>query len=199
MLNILFTNVKKYYILKKQSEVTGKDGMNSNIVVTGILILAVILDLRTYRIPNGLILIGIVFHAGWRFCREGCSALPDILAGIMIPILVLFLLYRLRMLGAGDIKLFAVIGGGAGLEILNIMLYSFLAGGILAIVHMLYHRSLVNRLQTFWNYARTCFITGNIFPYDSGFDRGDTRNTVHFSIAVLSGYAVWMIERWLDI
>lgn len=178
---------------------TGKEGMDSNIVVAGILILAMVLDLRTYRIPNVLILIGMLFSAGGRFCREGCSALPDILAGIMIPILVLFLLYQLRMLGAGDIKLFAVIGGAAGLEILNIMLYSFFAGGILAVVYMLYHRSLVNRLQTFWNYARTCFITGNIIPYDSGFDRGDTRNTVHFSIAVLAGYTAWMIERWLNI
>lgn len=145
-----------------------------------------------------LVLLGVIISAGGRFCQEGSSGLPDILAGIMIPILFLFLLYQLRMLGAGDIKLFAVIGGAAGLEILKIMLYSFLAGGILAVIHMLYHHSLVNRLQTFWNYARTCFITGNIILYDSGFDRGDTRNTVHFSMAVLTGYAVWMVGRWLD-
>ena len=172
--------------------------MKAYIIIICILILAVIFDLRTYRIPNMLMLIGILVSAGGTFCEKGSGGLPEILAGIVIPIALLLLLHRFRMLGAGDIKLFTVIGGAAGVEILHIMLYSFLAGGVLAVIHMLYHRSLVNRLQVFWKYVQTCLITGHITPYDSGFDRGDTRNTVHFSIAILIGYGIWIIRRWLD-
>lgn len=172
--------------------------MNAYIAITGILILAVIFDLRTYRIPNLLTLIGVLISAGGSFCVRGSGGLPGIFAGIGIPMMALFLLHRVRVLGAGDIKLLTVIGGVAGMEVLHVMIYSFLVGGALAMIHMLYHRNLVNRLQVFWNYVRTCLITGHIIPYDSGFDRGDTRYTVHFSIAILAGYAIWMIRRWLD-
>lgn len=117
------------------------------------------------------------------------------LIGIGIPIVLLILLHVLRMLGAGDIKLLAVIGGIIGDSVLNVMLYSFIAGGILSVIHMLHHHSLVNRLQYLWNYILSCLRTGTIIPYKSGFDEGNTEHTIHFSIAILIGYFLWLIGK----
>lgn len=134
---------------------------------------------------------------GWSFYNESWNGILAAVAGIGLPVVILFMLHQLRMLGAGDIKLFSVIGGFIGYQIWHIMFYSFVAGGILAVIQMLYHHSLVNRMKAFWNYILTCCMTRQIIPYESGFDQGEKRNTIHFSIAIFIGYGWWLIERWL--
>lgn len=166
------------------------------LVILGIVVLAVICDLRSYKIPNLLIVIGLTMGISWTFYKDGWNGMLEAMAGIGLPIAMLFILHQLRMLGAGDIKLFSVIGGFTGHRIWVIILYSFVAGGILATIQMLHHRTLVVRMKSFWNYIHTCFKTRQITPYESGFDQGNTRNTIHFSIAVCIGYGWWLIERW---
>lgn len=165
--------------------------------IIGILILAVLFDLYSYKIPNALIVTGIgmgILYAGW---NAGWKGLLDSIAGIGLPVAFLFILFQLRMLGAGDIKLFAVIGGIIGHHVLVVMLYSFLAGGVLSAVQMFVHHNLVHRMKWFWNYIRTCFRARQVIPYESGFYQGNKENTIHFSIAVGIGYSVWLLERWL--
>ncbi len=161
------------------------------------MILAVISDLRSYKIPNALIVTGIgmgILYAGY---RAGWNGLLDSIAGIGLPVALLFILFQLRMLGAGDIKLFAVIGGMIGHQVLDVMLYSFLAGGILSAIQMVVHRSLVSRMKWFWNYIQTCLKARQIIPYECGFYQGNKENTIHFSIAVGIGYGCWLMERWV--
>lgn len=156
-----------------------------------------IFDLRHYKIPNLLIVIGVTMGISWSCYKEGWIGILDVVAGIALPIITLFILHQLRMLGAGDIKLFAVVGSFVGHQIWIVMLYSFVAGGCLAVIQMLVHRSLVSRMKAFWKYSQICFQTRKIIPYESGFDQGDTRNTIHFSIAIFIGCSCWLLERWL--
>ncbi len=160
--------------------------------------MAVIFDLRSYKIPNLLIVIGLMMGISWSFYSGSWNGLLESAAGIVLPIVVLFLLHQLRMLGAGDIKLFSVIGGFVGHPVWVIILYSFIAGGILAAIQMLYRRILVDRMKSFWNYFHTCYQTRQIVPYNSGFDQGNTGNTIHFSIAICMGYGWWLLERWFN-
>ncbi|MCM1494813.1 MAG: A24 family peptidase [Bacteroides sp.] len=160
--------------------------------------MAVVFDLRSYRIPNLLIVIGLTVGISWSFYNAGWNGLLESVAGIGLPVVVLFLLHQLRMLGAGDIKLFSVIGGFVGHPVWGILLYSFIAGGILAAIQMLYHRILVSRMKSFWSYIHTCYKTRQIIPYHSGFDQGYTGNTIHFSIAICMGYGWWLLERWFN-
>ena len=125
---------------------------------------------------------------------QGVDGVLDSLLGVGIPIACLIWLHVVRMLGAGDIKLLAVLGSIVGHSVWNLILYSFIVGGILSAIQMLYHHSLVNRIQHFWNYILTCLNTGEIIPYKSGFDEGNTENTLHFSIAILIAYLVWLAE-----
>lgn len=98
-------------------------------------------DLRTRRIPNwltlGTLALGFALQAGFAGASGlAAAALGSVTAGL--PALVLF---RLRAMGGGDVKLLAgcgaLVGPAAGLELL---LATAVAGGALAAVALLLGR-----------------------------------------------------------
>ena len=186
---ILYSKEEAEKVIRKEDDIL--------FLVIGILFMAVVFDLQRYRIPNLLTVTGITMGIVWSCYRDGWKGVPETLAGIGFPIILLFVLHRLRMLGAGDIKLFAVIGSFIGYSVWKVMLYSFIAGGCLALIQMLIHHSLVSRLKIFWKYSQKCFQSKTIISYESGFDQGDTNNVLHFSVAVFLGFGCWLLERWL--
>lgn len=112
---------------------------------------AVIQDIREYKIKNKLILIflgiGIILSAA----DDGIRGVGDSLLGIIIP-LVLLPLFALRMLGAGDIKAFCALGALLGAKgIINLMCISFLSGGVIALIFMIFRRNGLKRF--FWIFS----------------------------------------------
>ncbi len=113
-----------------------------NLCLIGILGVAVIIDCLTYKIPNALILGALA--AG--FVIKGTNALLSgdpwiilkIFAGMLITFLLLFPLYALRALGAGDIKLIIVVSVYMTLkEALYICLLSLFIGAIIGIISLI--------------------------------------------------------------
>lgn len=110
-------------------------------------------DLRTRRIPNGLVLLGtvagIALHAslapGAGLFEEpfgGLGLLPS-LAGSAIGLALLLPMYLLRALGAGDVKLMAMCGAFLGPQAtLEAVLLTLLSGGVLALAAALAGRRL---------------------------------------------------------
>ena len=77
--------------------------------------------------------------AGFVTClqEEGIRGIPVYAAGVLIPCVLLLPLFYFRMLGAGDIKVFAVLGGLTGSHgILSIMFGSFLLGAVLSLAFL---------------------------------------------------------------
>jgi prepilin peptidase CpaA len=117
----------------------------SNLLLAAILLGAVVVDLRSRRIPNTLVLAGIalafVSHASsiaWGRVPLAGSAWWAPLAGIATGFVLLLPLYLLRATGAGDVKLMAMVGAFVGAPtVLAAMLYTLLAGGLLSLVFML--------------------------------------------------------------
>ncbi|WP_204799397.1 A24 family peptidase [Nitrosomonas nitrosa] len=94
-------------------------------------------DTSYYRIPNFLVfsgtVIGVLFNTLLPQEMGGIGVLPS-LAGLGVGLVILLPLYALRAMGAGDIKLMAMIGAFVGSSsILNITVYVLLVGGILAL------------------------------------------------------------------
>lgn len=91
------------------SGVTPTDSLQSGLILLGFA-LALISDLRTQRIPNGLALMalttGLIFH----LYTSGLAGLGLALAGAAVGLLMVPL-YAKRFIGAGDVKL--MIGMGA--------------------------------------------------------------------------------------
>jgi prepilin peptidase CpaA len=100
-------------------------------------------DVFTYRIPNFVtypaILAGILAH----LIGEGPTGLLWGALGALLGGGFFLLLYLLRTIGAGDVKLMAAVGAFAGPGAsLEIMLYAAIAGGILALAVAIYKRRL---------------------------------------------------------
>lgn len=100
-------------------------------------------DVVTYRIPNKLTYPAIVAGFIAHFIVEGPVGVAWAATGLCIGGGAFLLLYLLRTLGAGDVKLMAAVGAFAGpSKTIEIALYSAIAGGVLALMVALYKRRL---------------------------------------------------------
>lgn len=107
------------------------------IVLVFFLLVAVWQDIRHFRIPNILILsgavIGVLLNVSLPQDMGGLGA-PSSFVGLGVGLVILLPFYMLRTMGAGDIKLMAMIGAFVGpSNILIITIYVLLAGGILSL------------------------------------------------------------------
>lgn len=95
---------------------------------------AAVYDVRFRRIPNWLTLTGLIFGLGMNAFLFGWGGLRSSLLGLGLGFLVYFPLYLLRGMGAGDVKLMAVVGCIVGpANWLGIFILTALLGGVAAI------------------------------------------------------------------
>lgn len=85
-----------------------------DIVLLATLCLACATDIKSRRIPNWLILIGL--SLGWLTltAEQGISGWLDGVLGLVLGIALLFIPFALGGLGAGDVKLLGLVGALKG-------------------------------------------------------------------------------------
>lgn len=154
-----------------------------------LLLLAVRGDLRTARISNRQILIGLTGGFLYRITVEGVSGTVTFLIHIFIPVIILILLFLMHALGAGDIKLFSMISSIFSYkEIMYCMTAAFLIGAGMAFVKLVYQKNLWVRLCCFASYLRDMLEQRQLKQYSYGVR--EPENTIHFSIAIFLGYLI---------
>lgn len=159
---------------------------------------AVISDFRTYKIDNRLIVAFLIAGALTGLMEEGPSGLLSSLLGASLPLLLLFWLYLLGMLGAGDIKLFCSVGAVAGFGFIPwCIAWSFLSGGVVALTVMLARRNVVQRVRYLGSYLKACFLSGSILEYSEISDKSGGAK-FHFSAAIALGSAIQVILTLLQ-
>ena len=127
--------------------------------VTQVLLLLLVLpaavfDYRQRRIPNWLVLAGLLAGTAMNtfLMYDSPSATTGLvfsLQGMGLAFLVYFPLYLLRGMGAGDVKLMAAVGAMVGWVLwLWILFFTAILGGITAVIVVLskgrVHRTLQN-------------------------------------------------------
>lgn len=145
--------------------------------------LAVFWDLWKGKIPNALIVAGL--SAGWCFQLgdKGIYGALDFFGGAIFPLLLLGILFYFRMFGAGDIKLFSVIGGFLGIRsVFACIAVSFLAGALISAFLMIRRRILWQRLYYFFAYISNFIQFKKWIPYRIGLGK---ECSFTFSIPVL--------------
>ncbi|CAN7664111.1 prepilin peptidase [Pseudoduganella sp. LjRoot289] len=99
---------------------------------------AAVTDLALRKIPNALVLSGLLLALVLRGLAGPLQAmLSSWLAGMLAGFFLFLPLYLLRGMAAGDVKLMAMVGAFVGpAQALDIALLSFAAGGVLGLVLM---------------------------------------------------------------
>ena len=96
-----------------------------------LVIIAAIWDIRTRRIPNWLTLSGVVLGVALNTFLFEINGLWFSLEGLGVAFAVYFVLYLLRAMGAGDVKLMAAVGAAAGAgNWLGILVLTSVAGAV---------------------------------------------------------------------
>lgn len=108
-------------------------------ILLGILVaIAAVFDIRYRRIPNWLVLAGIIVGFSWNVYSSGWSGLLHAAEGLGLGFILYFPLYLIRARGAGDVKLLAAVGAitGPGNCFLIFILTAIL-GGVIALILLL--------------------------------------------------------------
>ncbi len=112
------------------------------LVVTG-----AVFDFRFRRIPNWLVLAGLVLGLGVNAALFQWAGLRASLLGLATGFAVYFPMYLLRGMGAGDVKLMAAIGSIVGwTDWLGIFFVTAVIGGIAAIALLASQRRVAHGL-----------------------------------------------------
>lgn len=157
------------------------------IIILMLLLLALVSDLRIYSIKNYITYSFMLIGLALNFAMEGFRGLAFSLQGIIIPALCLFILYIMRIVGAGDVKLLCAIGAVmGGVFTLYAAICSFICGGFIASGLMLARKNASERFNHLFLYLTSCFLTMKILQY-TDFGNSEDGGKFHFSIAIASG------------
>lgn len=131
---------------------------------------AVYYDLKTFKIPNKLNAIGIITGILMNSFLLGMRGFISSLAGIVLPILMLFILFSMRVIGAGDVKLFCLTGAFLMVEVWKVIVLAFIFAACFGTLFVL--RKLLRGSKHFFT-------------------------KIHMSIPILMGCVFYKIGAWM--
>ncbi len=97
----------------------------------GFIFICIFCDLRTYKIPNALIVAGLAGSLLSLCITKGPPEMLLSLCKAILTMIILFFFFRIGAVGAGDVKLFGVIATLLPLsETLSVFILSLFLGAI---------------------------------------------------------------------
>lgn len=152
-----------------------------------LLLLSALADLRTDCIPNGFLLLGTV--CGIAGSLISGRELSGILASMFFAFLFMYPLYKIGTFGAGDVKLFVLIGSFQNTgEVAAILAGAFVIGAGFSLVKLAVERNGRERLWYFMSYLQEIWRTGHWKIYGQDFKqdyRTYCKNKIHFAVPIL--------------
>ncbi|MET3699122.1 prepilin peptidase CpaA [Bacillus oleivorans] len=153
-----------------------------------VLIVCVITDLRERRIYNKVIYPALVLTIIFHLADSGLSGMLFSLQGFVIGMALLLIPYLLGGIGAGDVKLLALVGAMKGtMFVLIAAVYMALIGGVLALGVLLFRRGVISRLKMMF-YSLGGLRTGIKIPLTIAKD--DYKATYPYGLAIAGGAAL---------
>lgn len=151
-----------------------REQMFAAIVLFGLLVIAVVGDLRRHRIANLLILSGLALGLSTQVHAGGIAGLGSAALGLLVGFGALLPLYALGGMAAGDVKLMAMVGSFLSPQAtLWAVLFSLIAGGLCGFLLILARGQLSMTLSRYWLMLRARAymapaedeVAGKPFPY----------------------------------
>ena len=146
---------------------------------------AVLCDLSSGKIPNGIIAAGLACGGLYQVFAKGVMGIVLYLGGVFLPILFFGVFYYFRMIGAGDIKLLCMAGGFFGPSgCFASIKWSVLIGGVISLAYILRRGNMGERILFFLEYVGRYSKDHRWRPYMSGIAE-DAKFC--FSVPILAG------------
>lgn len=154
-------------------------------------------DLKFYRIRNPVIAAGWFYGVLNSLFQSGLIGIVRWGIASMFPIVLLFFLFLIKGLGAGDIKLFSVISGILGIRfIIQLIIASFLMGAVFSVFRMIQFRIFLYRLNVLFQYIHIAITEKKIRRYyDSKTD--GKQCIIPFTTAVLSAFVILILKLYI--
>ena len=157
-----------------------------------LLLLAALADLKTDRIPNGFIMFGIIIGASGSLWNN--LSLRQTAVSMFLAFLLLYPLFKIGALGAGDVKVFMMIG--SFLEVgafLTVLAAAFVIGALCSLIKLLAEHNGRERMYYFLSYISEVVRTRQWKIYGEHMAQDYERyrkNKIHFTIPVLFSVAL---------
>jgi prepilin peptidase CpaA len=147
-------------------------------------------DVRYRRIPNKIVLVALLCGLAINTFWNGWSGLLIGIEGCLLAFGLMLVLHFFGAMGAGDVKLFAAIGGiiGVGL-VLKTFVVVVLVGGILAFVSMLYTGTALVTMQRVMMIL-VGFLPGWKMPR---YEVTPERHTIPYGVAITVGTLISLV------
>lgn len=178
-----------------------------------LLAVAVATDIASRRIPNRLIVAGLAIGLLWQGLapagrwpfdpsEPGAGGLLASLVGATVLLLVFFPFYVLRVMGAGDVKLMAVIGAFLGAtrdawtQLVGVTICVLCAGGLLALLRMAWSR----RMGAVWANLKLILLSYAVRSAGAAqmtFDpRTQSADRMPYALAIAAGTLFYSVGKW---
>lgn len=160
------------------------------------LALAIITDLKDRKIPNKLVLFGLIASLVLQSLSMQVAGSLNWLAGVAVAFACFIPLYLLRAMAAGDVKLMMAVGGFLGYPlILSAVVYSYLAGGVIAICYVLVMGRFRQLIQSLYALFINKFIkmTSGVNVYDEQ-EVKPSVGRMPFALAIALGTFITMFQ-----
>lgn len=132
-----------------------------DIIFVLVLSICFITDLRQQKIYNKVIFPSLVIAVILNIWFSGFAGLKLSLLGFITGLCILLVPYFLGGMGAGDVKLLALIGAVKGsVFVLNTAVYMALLGGAIAVIIIIFQKQTINfiKILFLWLYSFFCGI-----------------------------------------
>jgi prepilin peptidase CpaA len=161
----------------------------------GFLVLAVQQDMFRRKIPNWLVGPGILVALAYNTYQFGLTGLFASLIGCALPFVMLIALYAGRSMGAGDIKALMSLGALWGVAvILQVIMWSLVIGGVMALAILLYHGELLSMLHR-WKRMLSLVLFAGQFRYEPPSAGEAAAGALPFGIAIALGVAAAQLAQ----
>lgn len=130
-------------------------------VLAVVLIVCAITDLISRKIYNVVLIPALLFAIGYNWYQGGWPGFGQSLLGMLIGLLILIIPFAKGGMGAGDVKLLAVVGAFKGMQF---VVYSAigmgLAGGIMALGIWTYRLGFTKTIRGIFSGIWMMLVTG---------------------------------------
>ena len=173
--------------------------MYVNAIVVIVMIAAVIIDIREHRIPNILSFFLVLFGLLYNLFDDVYMFVDSLKA--VIGVFIIFLIpYNMGILGAGDIKIMMGLASVYRLTSMwSIIMYILIAGTLFSAIHLLAKGRLKSSVKRIVGDLYQLIQTGQFTQFKIKNKTVNTDTALPYSIAIASGYAVFILKEIIGV